>query len=184
MHMRKIIFLLIVSICACAFVIQSCNRAPSGNADENMKGEVSYNFNVRPILSDKCYACHGPDANKRKAGLRLDIEAEAYKALKDNPDAHAIVPGFPEKSELYLRISTKDTSEIMPPASSNLPALSENEIAVLKKWIKQGAKYEKHWAFTSPKQIALPEIKNKDWAKNEIDYFILNKLQQKKAATQ
>lgn len=177
--MRKIIFLLIISICVCVFAMQACHRASSSASEETIPDQISYNFNVRPILSDKCYACHGPDANKRKAGLRLDIESEAYKALKDNPDAHAIVPGFPEKSELYLRVSSKDTSEIMPPASSNLPALSQNEIDILKKWIKQGAKYERHWAFTPPKQVALPAIKNKDWAKNEIDYFILNKLEQK-----
>ena len=140
--------------------------------------EISYNFKVRPILSDKCYACHGPDANKRKAGLRLDIAEEAYKALKDNPDAHALVPGNPFQSEVYLRISSKDSSEMMPPPSSNL-SLTPGEIEILKKWISQGAKYEKHWAFTPPKQSPLPKIEDRSWVKNEIDYFILNKLKEK-----
>src|SRR5258706_13925817 len=82
---------------------------------------ISYNFQVRPILSDKCFNCHGPDANKRQAGLRLDVREEAYKALQDNPRAHAIVPGNPGQSELYLRVSSTDTAIRMPPPASNLP---------------------------------------------------------------
>src|SRR5690606_40534130 len=109
----------------------------SGKTTNNDNGAetISYNFQVRPILSDKCYACHGPDANKREAGLRLDIEKEAYKALKDNPKAHAIVPGKPNLSEVYLRVSTTDTSIMMPPASSNLPTLTDEEVTIIKKWI-------------------------------------------------
>jgi hypothetical protein len=175
--MRKILILLLLSVSGAVFLVQSC-RDVSGASLEKSSNEVSYNFNVRPILSDKCYACHGPDANKRKAGLRLDIQDEAYKALKDNPHAHALVPGDPLHSELYLRISTKDTAERMPPPSFNA-SLSPEEIEILRKWISQGAKYEKHWAFIPPKQSALPKIDDKSWAKNEIDYFILNKLQQK-----
>jgi hypothetical protein len=175
--MRKVIFLLLLTVSVAAGIMQSCHRS-SHPAEEQVPDQISYNFNVRPILSDKCYACHGPDANKRKAGLRLDIADEAYKALKDNPNAHALVPGIPGQSELYLRISTKDTSEIMPPASSNL-SLTQSQIDILRKWIAQGAKYEKHWAFSSPKQNPLPAIEDKKWVKNEIDYFILNKLEQK-----
>ncbi|MDP4214029.1 MAG: PSD1 and planctomycete cytochrome C domain-containing protein [Bacteroidota bacterium] len=174
--MRKLILFLLLSVSAAVFLVQSCRNASGASLEKS--SEISYNFKVRPILSDKCYACHGPDANKRKAGLRLDIEAEAYKALKDNPKAHALVPGDPFHSELYLRISSKDTSELMPPPSSNL-SLTPEEIEILKKWISQGARYEKHWAFTPPVQAPLPKIEDKGWAKNEIDYFILNKLQQK-----
>mgnify|MGYP002377536670 FL=1 len=139
---------------------------------------VSYNFQVRPILSDKCYACHGPDANKREAGLRLDIEEEAYKALKDNPKAHAIVPGKPGLSELYIRVSTTDTSIMMPPASSNLPTLTGEEVIIIKKWIEEGAKYEPHWAFVTPQKSPLPGIKDKTWPKNEIDHFVLSKMEE------
>lgn len=149
---------------------QNTNKNPGG-------GTISYNFQVRPILSDKCYACHGPDANKREADLRLDIEEEAYKALKDNPDAHAIVPGKPELSEVYLRISSADTSIRMPPASGNLPALTPEEIAIIKTWIAEGAQYEPHWAFTPPQKPAFPETKNKSWPKNEIDYFVLSTME-------
>ncbi|MCO5241689.1 MAG: PSD1 and planctomycete cytochrome C domain-containing protein [Chitinophagaceae bacterium] len=139
---------------------------------------ISYNFQVRPILSDKCYACHGPDANKREADLRLDIREEAYKALKENPGSHAIVPGKPNLSEVFLRVSSTDTSYRMPPASGNLPALTKEEVAIIKKWIEEGAKYEPHWAFVPPQKAGLPKIKNKTWPKNEIDHFILNKMEE------
>lgn len=138
---------------------------------------VSYNFDIRPILSDKCLACHGPDANKREAGLRLDMAESAYKALQEHPSAHALVPGKPELSEVFLRISSPDTSVMMPPPSSNLK-LSAREIKLIEKWIKQGAAYEKHWAFVAPKKSPLPDVKQKDWPKNEIDYFILQKQEQ------
>ncbi|MEO6497479.1 MAG: PSD1 and planctomycete cytochrome C domain-containing protein [Mucilaginibacter sp.] len=143
-----------------------------------MPDSVSYNFDIRPILSDKCYACHGPDANKREAGLRLDKADEAYKALKENPGAHALVAGKPELSEVFLRISTKDSSQMMPPPNSNLKLLP-HEIDLIEKWIKQGAKYEKHWSFVAPKTPAIPVVENKEWPKNEIDYFILQKQEQK-----
>ncbi len=138
---------------------------------------ISYNFQVRPIFSDKCFKCHGPDANAREAGLRLDIAEEAYKALKEHPRAHALVPGQLDASEVFLRVSTTDTSIMMPPASSNLAALTPNEITIIKKWIQQGARYEPHWAFIAPVKPALPKLKNNGWAKNEIDHFILQRLQ-------
>jgi hypothetical protein len=155
----------------------ACNHA-SSNIDDQIPDTVSYNFNVRPILSDKCYKCHGPDANKRQAGLRLDDPVIAFKALRDNPNAHVLVPGSPEMSELFRRISTNDTSEMMPPANSNLKRLTPHEVALIKKWIKQGAKFEKHWAFVPPKSWPIPEVKDKAWPKNQIDYFILHKQEQ------
>src|SRR3712207_6489618 len=102
-------------------VIQSCNSS-SGNvlSETKLPEQVSYNFDIRPILSDNCFACHGPDANKREAGLRLDIAEEAYKALAEHPSAHALVPGKPELSEVFSRISTQDSTLLMPPAGSNL----------------------------------------------------------------
>ncbi|MCS3554599.1 hypothetical protein M2409_002298 [Sphingobacterium sp. JUb21] len=150
-------------------------------SEEPIPDSISYNFHVRPILSDKCFACHGPDANKRDADLRLDIPEEAYKALKSNAAAHGIVPFEPKNSEVFLRISSKDTSYIMPPIATNL-TLTATEIAIIEKWIKQGAKYEKHWAFTAPKKPAIPKVKNTTWVKNEIDYFVLDKLEHKKIA--
>ena len=176
--MKKLYIVALICLIGAAvlfsFVYFSSEKANRGSGAET----ISYNFQVRPILSDKCYACHGPDANKREAGLRLDIEKEAYKALKDNPKAHAIVPGKPNLSEVYLRVSTTDTSIMMPPASSNLPTLTEAEVTVIKKWIEEGAKYEPHWAFVPPQKSALPQVKNKAWPKNEIDNFVLSKMEE------
>lgn len=140
--------------------------------------EVSYNFHIRPILSDKCFKCHGPDANKREAGLRLDIADSAYAPLKETKGAFAIVPGKPEASELYNRISSGDTSVIMPPVDAHLGVLTTYEVKLFKQWIKQGAHYETHWAFTAPKKSALPVLADQDWTKNEIDFFIKEKLDQ------
>jgi hypothetical protein len=137
---------------------------------------VSYNFDVRPILSDKCFACHGPDANKREAGLRLDVAESAYAKLKDGHGV-AIFPGKPEQSELYKRITSIDPEYQMPTPESHLGLLSEAEIGTVKKWIEQGAKYEKHWAFIAPVLPAIPEVDKSEWAKNEIDHFVLKKLE-------
>src|SRR5687768_14692861 len=126
--MKKLfIFLLLISSCLILSYYTSCSLIRSEEAEAD---KISYNFQVRPILSDKCFNCHGPDANKRQAGLRLDIESEAYKSLKEHPRAHAIIPGKPDSSELYLRISSTDTSYRMPPPSSNIPPLSEEEVAI------------------------------------------------------
>ncbi len=175
--MKKLIYLCSIALCCLGMVyFISC----SGKTDSTIENDqISYNFQVRPIFSDKCYKCHGPDGNKREAGLRLDIEAEAYKALQEHPRAHAIVPFKPELSELYLRVSTKDTSIQMPPAGSNLPMLTEEEVQIIEKWIKQGAHYEPHWAFVAPRKAALPTVSDKDWPKNEIDYFVLKQMEGK-----
>ena len=119
-------------------LFSACNHSRSDQAaEEQVPDVISYNFNIRPILSDKCYKCHGPDASKREAGLRLDMPESAYNALKDNPQAHALVPGEPGLSEVYRRISTQDTTELMPPPASNLKRLSAYEVDLIKKWIKQ-----------------------------------------------
>ncbi len=107
----------------------------------------------------------------------LDLPESAYQALKEHTGAHAIVPGNPEISSLYLSITAKDSAQLMPPPSSNLK-LTRHEIALLERWIKQGAKYEKHWAFTPIKKAALPGVDNETWCKNEIDRFVLSKLEQ------
>lgn len=161
----------------CVFYTASCNSEKTvDSVREELPDVVSYNFDIRPILSDKCFSCHGPDKNIQEAGLRLDIAENAYQVLKENPGAHALVPGKPDASEVFLRISTRDTSQIMPPVSSNLK-LTSYEIKLIEKWIKQGAKYEKHWSFVPPKKRPLPAVEKKDWPKNELDYFILSKLE-------
>ncbi|HKO79508.1 MAG TPA: PSD1 and planctomycete cytochrome C domain-containing protein, partial [Chitinophagaceae bacterium] len=155
----------------------SCFRN-KGNDDTALPKTVSFNFHIRPILSDKCFKCHGPDANKREAGLRLDIADSAFAPLRETKGAFALVAGKPEQSELYKRIISTDSSYMMPLPESHLGALSEYEIKLFKKWIQQGAKYESHWAFTAPVKSDLPEV-DKEWVKNEIDYFILDKIKTK-----
>lgn len=173
---RYFYWLLFVFACGMVWMAQSCHSSTS--IDDQMPDVVSYNFNIRPILSDKCYKCHGPDGSKRQAGLRLDDPVSAYKALKDDPNAHAIVPGSPEESELFRRVATDDTADMMPPANSGLKRLTPHEVALVKKWISQGAKFERHWAFTPPKPQPIPEVKDKEWCKNPIDNFILAKQEQ------
>lgn len=143
--------------------------------EERIPDVVDYNFHVRPILSDRCFKCHGPDANKRQANLRLDTEEGAFAALKDDPSHHVIVPGDPMASALYARISSADTSEVMPPPSSNL-TLTKKEIEIIRKWIAQGAKYKKHWAFIPPQKPEVPEMDDDLKPRNEIDRFVFKKL--------
>lgn len=164
----------IIAICIAAAAAWLSWSAQSPTPDKN---EVSYNYDIRPILSDKCFACHGPDKNKQEAGLRLDIEANAKAPLRETKGAYAIVPGSPEKSELIKRITSTDPSYLMPTPASHLGVLNKDEITLLTRWIKQGAKYEKHWSFVSPQKAPLPEIKEEKWARNEIDYFIASKQQ-------
>ena len=137
--------------------------------------EVDFNFDVKPILSDKCYTCHGPDDKARKANLRLDIESGFYKSLEDNPNHYVINKNSPEKSEILNRINSENASYVMPPPESNLK-LSDREKEVLKKWVDQGGNWEPHWAYTKPKLPNIPEIDIENWASNEIDYFIAKKL--------
>src|SRR5689334_10405886 len=102
----------------------------------DLPATVSYNFHIRPILSDKCFKCHGPDANKREAGLRLDKQEFAYAPLRETKGAFAIVPGNPEASEMYRRISSTDSSYQMPTPESHLGLLSAYEINLIRKWIR------------------------------------------------
>ncbi len=169
----------VIGVVALAVIVTSYLffRESRSDASTKIPDLVEYNFHIRPILSDRCFKCHGQDAKQRKADLRLDIEEDAYAALKKNPSAHALVPGKPTASEVYLRVSTSDTSLQMPPPSSNL-SLTATEIKLIKKWIEQGAKYQPHWALIAPKSYPVPEA-GSGWAKNEIDHFVFAKLDEK-----
>lgn len=162
-------------------LILSCEDSGITEGEVTIPDEVSFNLHIRPILSDNCFACHGPDANKREAGLRLDIEKEAFKTLQDNPQAHTIVPGNVNRSEVYSRIISNDPNDQMPPPESNL-TLSDHQIQLIEKWIKQGAVYEPHWAFIPPQLSALPKVKSTSWVRNEIDYFILREQENQRLA--
>jgi mono/diheme cytochrome c family protein len=139
--------------------------------------KVDFNRDVRPILSDNCYACHGPDAGKRKAGLRLDLKEVALSKLKS--DNFAIVPAHPEKSSLVERIITKNEDDRMPPIKTG-KTLSPEQINLLTRWIKEGAVWQPHWSFIKPERPAVPEVKAKRWARNPIDNFILARLEKEK----
>jgi hypothetical protein len=159
-----------------AILFWNCSSKDINEISLESSDQISYNFHIRPILSDKCFACHGPDANKREAELRLDTEEGAFKALKETPGKFALVSGKPEQSEVYHRILSSDPSEVMPPPESNL-SLNEEEIELIKRWIEQGAKYEPHWAFLKVKKSEVPKT---DWGTNEIDAFTYRKMRSKK----
>ncbi len=156
----------------------SINCRHSGTAVSN-DDLIRYNFHVRPILSDKCFACHGPDVKKRQGGFRLDIPDSAFAPLKETKGAFALVSGKPEQSEIFKRISSNDPEIQMPTPESHLDRLNPDEIEIIRKWIQQGAKYEKHWAFQKPEKSKLPAVENAKFIKNEIDYFVLEKLNEK-----
>src|SRR6056300_1593404 len=131
---------------------------------------LNFNRDIRPILSENCFYCHGVDGNKREADLRLDLREDAI-------DGGAIVPGDLEESEMYYRIHSTEEDEIMPPSDSNR-ILSSEQKKILDRWILEGAKYEKHWAFVAPEQKTPPKVKQVDWFRNPIDSFVLEKLEE------
>src|SRR5437016_4407370 len=137
------------------------------------KKTVDFNRDIRPIFSENCYACHGPDGGKRKAGLRLDRQDDAMGELKSGN--HAIVPGDLSKSALIERITATNEDDRMPPLKTG-KHLTAEQIAALKLWVAQGAEWQKHWSFITPQRPAFPRISNKRWPRNPIDDFILARL--------
>jgi Protein of unknown function (DUF1553)/Protein of unknown function (DUF1549)/Planctomycete cytochrome C len=168
-----------IAILVIAYIVIGAIRYFAFNQKNSEDEIVSYNRDIRPILSDKCFTCHGPDVKKVKAELRLDQAAFAYAPLKKTKGKFAIVPGHPELSELVTRIESTDPKVMMPLPESHLTPLSPEQIALFKKWIKQGAKYEKHWAFVTPVKAKLPEVEDTKWPSNEIDHFILATMEKK-----
>jgi hypothetical protein len=147
-------------------------------AKKSLPDSIDFNIHVKPILSDRCFSCHGPDKNKREGDLRLDIAEVAFARLKSG-NGRAIIPREPDHSELAHRILSADEEYKMPPANSNL-YLNADEKATLIKWIEQGATYKPHWAFIPPKERAIPEIADKTRVvNNPIDNFILATLGKK-----
>src|SRR5262245_27709346 len=132
---------------------------------------VNFGRDVLPILSDNCFRCHGPDANARKAKLRLDTQDGALR--KDSP---IIVAGKSADSELVRRVSSSDASEVMPPPKSNRK-LTATQIETLKRWIDEGAKWGRHWAFDPPRRPTLPAVRDRRWPRNGLDRFILARLE-------
>jgi len=141
--------------------------------------KVDFNRDVRPILADRCFRCHGPDAGPRKRGLRLDNEEGSRALLKSGE--HAIVPSDVEHSEAARRIASADPEEVMPPPSLNRP-LNDAQKRTLLSWIEQGAKYEPHWAFVAPVRAPPPEVRDAAWSRDEFDRFVLARLEAEQLA--
>ena len=154
------------ALCAAAAAV-----AWAGSA---LAAPVDYNRDVRPILSENCFFCHGQDPNHRKADLRLDVRDVAVKS-------EAIVPGKPDASTLVARIVTDDPDDLMPPADSHRK-LSPQQKETLKRWVAEGATYQDHWAFVPPVRPKLPDVKRKDWVRNPVDAFVLARLEKESLA--
>ena len=161
-----------LAVAAAGALIACRNGSVAGTA---RTAHVDYNWDVRPILSENCFRCHGPDAKGRKAGLRLDLPDGAYAELEKSPGKHAIVPGNADKSELVRRITATDPDERMPPQSSH-KELTAKQIETLKQWVEDGAQYKQHWAFIPPERPAVPQPAAGSTAINDIDRFVLADL--------
>ena len=134
---------------------------------------IDFARDIRPILSDNCFTCHGPDKRARKADLRLDSKAGAFADRDGGP---VIKPGEPDESELWRRITAVDRSERMPPEASKR-SLTQPQIALIRRWIEQGARYEQHWSFQPIRAVAVPNVERTEWPRNAIDHFILARLE-------
>lgn len=167
------LFLALLSLPSCQ------SKAEEGDGFQaSLPKQVDFNFHIKPILSDRCFACHGPDEKARKAELRLDTEEGAFAVLDSSAQTYAIVPGSSKKSLLIQRIMSADPEEVMPPPESNL-YLSSYEIDLLERWIDQGAEWKAHWSFIAPQKVDLPTVKKKTWPKNAIDHFTLAQMESK-----
>ena len=141
-----------------------------------MPEQVDYNWHVRPILSENCFACHGPDPESLEAGLRLDVGERALAELPENAGKYAIVPGEPDRSELIRRITAANVDDRMPPASTH-KTLTEREIEILRRWIDAGGEYKPHWAFIKPEMAELAGSPLEGAARNTVDTFVLRRLE-------
>jgi Protein of unknown function (DUF1553)/Protein of unknown function (DUF1549)/Concanavalin A-like lectin/glucanases superfamily/Planctomycete cytochrome C len=171
-----------VALLLCATVMQAAQPAPQERppsaTSATLPTTIEFNRDIRPILSDKCFQCHGPGT--QQATLRFDLEEGAKHALRSG--RFAVVPGDPANSQLIRRITATDSSVRMPRSQGGRAAgepLTERQIALLTRWIEQGATWQKHWSFIPPKQPLLPTgLKDASWVRNPIDAFVLQRLEQ------
>ncbi len=163
-----------IAIAACASLALAATGGNERAASSPVSAPVpTYGRDVRPILADRCFACHGPDAGKREAKLRLDTFEGATAARKYGA---AIVPGDAEASLVLERVHAEDEDERMPPAKSGKRAISDDERETLRRWIEGGAEYQPHWAFIPPVEPPLPDVQDATWCRNPVDRFVLARL--------
>ena len=146
-----------------------------GSVSAVVSSDVRFNRDIRPIFSETCFNCHGPDEHSREADLRLDTAEGAFGALEEG--GFAIAPGDLEKSDAWGRIISDDPDLLMPPPDSHF-VLSDRQKATVKQWIEEGAKYEEHWAFVAPVKSEMPEVENETWGSSSIDRFVLARLEE------
>ena len=134
------------------------------SVESSLPDKIDFNFHIKPLLSDRCFKCHGPDASQRKGDLRLDLASDALKkATNESSRAQdVLLAGSLRKSELVLRILSQDPNYMMPPPESNLH-LTAYERAMILKWVEQGAEYKMHWSFNPPSPVAIPDIGDEGW---------------------
>ena len=159
-----------------AGILVACAHDKAGqvaDASSAIPDRPDWNWDVRPILSQNCFSCHGQGT--QKAGLRLDIQKAAYDPIPEDKNHHAIVPGNPAKSELFKRITSSDADFRMPPKEAH-KTLSARDIAVVERWIKQGAHYKQHWSYIQPTEVKPDRTKWDGQAVNQIDRYIYAKI--------
>jgi hypothetical protein len=149
--------------------------AGAAGASDSPAGPVLFNRDIRPILSDICYTCHGPDKANRKTAMHFDSEAGANTPLASG--GRAFVPGDLANSIAYQRISSNDEATRMPPAYMGYAKLSAQQVDLFKRWVEQGAKWQKHWAYIPPEAAPRPVVMHKEWPSNPIDYYVLARLE-------
>jgi len=167
------------ALTVCLVAIAPYERALAGETDDSQLPAVSFTNDIRPILAANCFACHGPDEGARKAGLRLDLREVSTAPLRRG--RIAIVPGDSSRSELINRITAADPFDRMPPPEAE-KSLTPDEIELLRRWIDEGAEYEPHWSFVPPQRSSLPAVSMPSWPRNEIDSFILARLDVEESA--
>ena len=179
MRLRFIKFITLrsrVISCVLITVLCSCDQY-TFYGSHSLPSQVDFNFHIKPIISDRCFKCHGPDNGTREADLFLHTQEGLYAALASDPSRHVIVPGDASSSEIIHRITSDDVDTKMPPEGSNL-SLTDHEKALITRWIDQGAEWKPHWAFIPPEKSSLPKVRKRSWPRNEIDYFTLAKMEE------
>jgi len=177
-RLKPTLFIACFPVLVSIFVLGPAVGCRNRQTNIAMGKHLDFNQDVQPILASHCFSCHGPDPEMRKGGLRLDLEESAFKKRPGHPDA--IVPGYPDKSELIRRIESKDSHRLMPQTSlGEAKPMKPEEIAILREWVKEGAVYRPHWAFDKPERASLPAAETQDpWVKNPIDAFVLARMRQ------